>query len=90
LATELIAAAICSGVTPIWYPIDTDASAPSVHLSARVTIPAFSPGKSRDTDRPKPNRSTYWLSRSVPTLKPILIAPTLLDSTMTFSNDRTP
>src|SRR5437899_1222106 len=90
LATELTAVIIWSGVTPTWYPIDTDASALSVHFSGLHTMPALSPGKSGDTGRPNPNRLTYRLRRSVPTLNPILIAPTLLDITITWPSDNTP
>ena len=53
-------------------------------------MPGLSPGKSGEIGRPNPNRSTYSLSRSVPSLKPILIAPTLLDRTITSLNDSTP
>ena len=53
-------------------------------------MPALSPGKSGDTGRPNPNRLTYRLRRSVPTLNPILIAPTLLDITITWPSDNTP
>ena len=90
LATELTAVTICNGVTPTWYPIDTDASALCVHFDALHTMPGLSPGKSGDTGRPNPNSDTKRLSRSVPTRNPILIAPTLLDRTMTSLNDSTP
>jgi hypothetical protein len=53
---ELTAVAICSGVTPTWYPIDTDASALS--LSSDQTIPACSPGTSGDRRVPNPKRRT--------------------------------
>src|SRR5215510_4135750 len=49
LPTALTAPTICSGVTPTWYPIETDASALSVHFSGLQTMPGLSPGKSGDT-----------------------------------------
>ena len=58
LATELTAAAIWIGVTATWYPIDTEASALSVHFVRFHTIPEFSDGKSGEIGRPKPKRST--------------------------------
>ena len=44
----------------------------------------------RDADGRSRSAATKRLSRSVPTLKPILIAPTLLDLTITSLNDSTP
>ena len=47
-------------------------------------------GKSGDAGCPKPNSETKRLSRSVPTRNPILIAPMLLDCTITSLNESTP
>ena len=58
LAIELAAAAICTGVTPTWYPMDTDASALESSLAGFQTMPGFSPRKSGAIGWPKPKRLT--------------------------------
>ena len=84
------AAAICSGVTATWYPIAMEAIARSLSVSALQTRPWLSAGKSRDRACPKPNRSTYRLSRSGPRRSPTRMAPTLLDLTITSVKVRGP
>jgi hypothetical protein len=43
------------------------------------TIPRSSPGRSTPVGEPKPKRRTQWSNRRLPSLRPIVIAPTLLD-----------
>ncbi len=72
------------------YPIDIDASALSVILSALQTMPALWVWAVDDVALPRRYREAYWPRRSGPTRSPILIAPMLLDLTMTSVNESTP
>ena len=58
LAMELAAAAICTGVTPTWYPMETDASALESSRDGFQTMPGLSPRKSGAIGCPNPKRLT--------------------------------
>src|SRR5919206_2714801 len=60
LATAAYAAAICTGVTAMPWPIGTLPIVEPDHLSGGSTIPGLSPGKSIPVTRPKPKRVIHF------------------------------
>src|SRR5689334_14405884 len=73
------AVAICNGVTPTSWPIAIEPIDDGCQRLTGRKIPADSPGKSTPVRDPKPSRLAKSYIESLPTSRPSLIAPTLLD-----------
>src|SRR6476661_8503944 len=58
------------------------------HFSQYRTMPGDSPGIGRPVRAPNPKRFTYSHRRLLPTLRPIWMAPILLDLASTSSTER--
>ncbi len=74
-AIAAYAAAICTGVTAMPWPIGTLPIVDPDHLSGGRTIPGLSPGKSMPVVRPKPKREIQEDKRVRPSVSASSIAP---------------
>ncbi len=79
LATVASADAACIAVTAISCPMDIEAGERTDQLASGVIWPERSPGSSIPVRRPNPNLRMYSSKLSRGIVRPILMAPTLLD-----------
>ena len=76
-ATAPYAAAICTGVTAMPWPIGTLPIVEPDHFAGGRTMPGLSPGKSTPVTRPKPKREIHDDRRVFPSSSASLMAPML-------------
>src|SRR3954452_2885720 len=84
------AEAICNGVTATSWPMARDPIDDGCQRPTLASMPADSPARSIPVREPKPNRFIKSYIESLPTIRPSLIAPTLLDFARASATVNTP
>src|SRR5207302_7319449 len=90
LAKTEYAVAICKGVTPTSCPIASDPIDDGCQRLNARRMPGDSPARSIPVRDPNPSRFMYSYIDSLPTRRPSLIAPTLLDFARASATVSTP